>query len=824
MTLISKNNHAVAGAEEILIHNNHLSQTSIKDSSDIMIFINAEGIVTYVSPAIITCTGYTPAEMIDRRVFAFIHPDDVDVWQEILAGVGQIPGKGLSAEFRLLCRNGGWRWCEGSVTNLLDVSAVGAIIGSFRDITRQKQASYPDWCEINTSDHLVQFYETDTFLLGAMNEFIGTGLSNGNPCVVIATREHLDSLEEQLKVRGMDLVAARTRDEYFALDAAETLSKFMVDGMPEQKRFMKVIGDIIARAAKGSRHVCAFGEMVALLWMEGNSAGAIKLEEFWNNLQSTTPCFSLLCAYPMHCFAGKVYEQQFSRICQHHSQVIPDESYTALSSTDERLRAITLLQQKANSFDAEVEERRATEATLLHLAAIVESSDDAILSKDLDGVITSWNAAAERMFGYSAREIVGQPVSIIFPLDRKDEFTQIMERIRRGDRVDHYETKRVRKDGTVLTVSVTVSPVKDRSGRIIGASDITRDITAQRQLEAKFRQLFDSKLIGVFVSELSGTFLDANDALLDLLGYTRAELLRGEMQRDTLTPPEFSFLSQRVVQELYETGSSGPYEKEYLHKSGRRIPVLIAVARIEQTDTSIGFVLDISERKELDKRKDEFISMASHELKTPVTSLKGFLSILQRHLVVQKEEKLLHYITRMDAQVNKLTKLINDLLDLSKMQRGQLAYREEYFDMDALVQEVVENVQETTQTHHLVLDGQSQARVFGDRDRVGQVLINLLNNAIKYSPHANTVLVHVAKEQDKAIVSIQDFGIGIAQEYQQKIFERFFQVVGAEGKTYPGLGMGLYISSEIVKRHNGQMWVESEKGKGAKFSFSLPLA
>jgi PAS domain S-box-containing protein len=230
------------------------------------------------------------------------------------------------------------------------------------------------------------------------------------------------------------------------------------------------------------------------------------------------------------------------------------------------------------------------------MAAIIASSDDAILSKDLDGIITSWNSAAERMFGYSASEIVGQPVSIIFPLDRKDEFTQIMERIHRGERIDHYETKRMCKDGTILTVSVSVSPVKDRSGRIIGASDITRDITAQRQLEAKFRRLFDSKLIGVFVSELSGTFLDANDAFLDMLGYTRAELLRGEVQRDALTPPEFCVVSQKAVQELYETGSSGPYEKEYLHKSGRRIPVLIAVARIEQTDTCIGFALDISVR------------------------------------------------------------------------------------------------------------------------------------------------------------------------------------------------------------------------------------
>jgi len=251
--------------------------------------------------------------------------------------------------------------------------------------------------------------------------------------------------------------------------------------------------------------------------------------------------------------------------------------------------------------------------------------------------------------------------------------------------------------------------------------------------------------------------------------------------------------------------------------------VLVAVTSIEQTETCIGFVLDISERKELEKRKDEFISMASHELKTPLTSLKGFLGLLQRRLTTQGDEQALHYIARMDAQVNRLTKLINDLLDLSKMQTGQLDYREERFEVDALVQEIVENVQGTTQTHHLLLEGQIGAEVFGDRDRIGQVLMNLLNNAIKYSPQADTVLVRVAKDQNKALVSVQDFGIGIAKEHQHKIFERFYQVTDPEEKTYPGLGIGLYISYQIVKRHGGRMWVESKKGEGAAFQFTLPL-
>ena len=350
------------------------------------------------------------------------------------------------------------------------------------------------------------------------------------------------------------------------------------------------------------------------------------------------------------------------------------------------------------------------------------------------------------------------------------------------------------------------------------------EIAERQKAEAKFRQLFESNLVGLFVSDFAGTFLDANNAFLDLLGYTRAELLAGTIQRDALTPAEFHHLSQNAVQAMQEIGSSGTYEKEYWHKSGKRISTLVAVARLEQTETCIGFVLDISERKQLDKRKDEFISMASHELKTPVTSLKGFLSLLERRLTTQGNQQELHYLTRIGAQVNKLTKLINDLLDLSKTQTGQLAYREERFEMDALMQEIVENVQGTTQIHHLQLEGQTQAEVLGDWDRIGQVLTNLLNNAIKYSPQADTVLIHATKDQNKILVSIQDFGIGIAKEHHQKIFERFYQVTDLEEKTYPGLGIGLYISCEIIKRHGGEMWVESQKGQGATFHFTLPLA
>ena len=237
----------------------------------------------------------------------------------------------------------------------------------------------------------------------------------------------------------------------------------------------------------------------------------------------------------------------------------------------------------------------------------------------------------------------------------------------------------------------------------------------------------------------------------------------------------------------------------------------------------VTIVHDITERILAEQRKDEFISMTSHELKTPVTSLKGFTNVLQRRLAKQGDEQGLHYLNRIDAQLNKLTKLISDLLDIFRIQTGKLAFQIEAFDLDTLIHETVENVQAATTTHQLLIEGRTGAQVLGDKDRLGQAFINLLTNAVKYSPQANKVLVRLSRDQGQAIVSVQDFGAGIDQAHHQKIFERFYQVTDPNEATYPGLGIGLYISREIVERHHGSLEVESRKGEGATFSVTLPL-
>jgi PAS domain S-box-containing protein len=227
--------------------------------------------------------------------------------------------------------------------------------------------------------------------------------------------------------------------------------------------------------------------------------------------------------------------------------------------------------------------------------------------------------------------------------------------------------------------------------------------------------------------------------------------------------------------------------------------------------------------KELEMRKDEFISMASHELKTPITSIKGYTQMLQSRYKKAGDGQSLYYLSIINGQLNKLIDLVNDMLDISRMQIGKLNFRDALFDLNAVVREAVENLQATTHTHQLSMESTVSVQVFGDKDRIGQVLINLLTNAIKYSPRANKVLVRISADQEYATVRVQDFGIGIDEAHQQKIFERFYQVHDTAEKGASGLGIGLYISNQIIKRHEGWMKVESKRGEGSTFSFTLPL-
>ncbi|HEX3718837.1 MAG TPA: PAS domain S-box protein [Verrucomicrobiae bacterium] len=337
-----------------------------------------------------------------------------------------------------------------------------------------------------SSKHFVQFYEHDEKLVKSLGGFLGSGLGAGDGAIVIATRAHRDALEEQLTAQGIDLDRVKLRGQYTSLDAAETLSKFMRNGLPDEELFNQIIGGQLARVMKTGRPLRAFGEMVALLWMDGNAKAAIQLEKLWNNLAKIRS-FTLFCAYPKNSFDQAKDAEAFTRICNEHSRVISPDGGDALPRPRNWLGLIAGLEEKTTSLETQIVQHHQDCGISQKLAAIVEFSDDAIISKDLNGVILSWNKGAERIFGYLPHEVIGKPITIMIPPDRLDEETVILARLRKGDHIDHYETVRRRKDGASVEISLCISPIKDGTGKIVGASKIARDITGRKEIERALR-------------------------------------------------------------------------------------------------------------------------------------------------------------------------------------------------------------------------------------------------------------------------------------------------------------------------------------------------
>lgn len=231
---------------------------------------------------------------------------------------------------------------------------------------------------------------------------------------------------------------------------------------------------------------------------------------------------------------------------------------------------------------------------------------------------------------------------------------------------------------------------------------------------------------------------------------------------------------------------------------------------------------DETEQKLAEERKDEFISMASHELKNPVASIKAYTQLLLRRVEKKGDTDLMEYMQRIDDRVDNLTTLITDLLDLTKIRSGKLEYRKEYFDFDEFIEETLKDTRHTIKTHTIEKKGKTGRIIYGDKSRIGQALINLITNAMRYSEDGKKIIVHLAKKDRCVQLGVQDFGIGIAKDNQQKIFDAFYQIKDPSLGSTKGLGIGLFICSEVVRAHQGKIWVESNIGKGSTFYFTLP--
>jgi PAS domain S-box-containing protein len=492
-----------------------------------------------------------------------------------------------------------------------------------------------------------------------------------------------------------------------------------------------------------------------------------------------------------------------------------------------------------SSIARDISEQKLANEKQAVLSAIVNSSNDAIISKTLDGTITSWNPAAHKMFGFTESEALGKNISIIIPPERLHEESMILENIRKGIKIDHFTTVRVAKNKRKINISLTISPIKDKAGNIIGASKIARDISDQKVAEEKqatLAAIVSSSDDAIVSKTLFGIITSWNHAASKMFGYKEDEVIGHHIS--IIIPPDRMDEETMIIENIRNGKKIKHFETVRVAKDGKKINISLTVSPIrDKAGKIIGaskIARDITEKiqtekqrllyteklKQLNKYKDEFMAMASHELKTPLTVIKANLDILA--LKLQNDDNS-PFVEKTLKQVEKLDKLMNDLLDISKIQAGKLELKLADFDMNVLLKELIRNIQSTTSIQIILNEYSGNLLAYGDRGRISLVIINLLGNAIKYAPGSKKIKVQAFKSDDAIIVSIQDKGIGIPKEELTNIFSRFYRVSGLTS-TFAGSGIGLYIASQIISRHGGKIWAVSELNKGSTFYFSIPAS
>jgi PAS domain S-box-containing protein len=484
-------------------------------------------------------------------------------------------------------------------------------------------------------------------------------------------------------------------------------------------------------------------------------------------------------------------------------------------------------------------QRRIAEAKSSHLAAIIESSIDAIISEDLDGIITSWNWGAAKLFGYSEDEMIGRSVRRLIPTDRQDEEDRIIDIARHGESLQKFETLRQAKDGRLINVSITASPIKNAAGEITGLSKLVHDTTEAKKTEARFRRLIDSNAQGVFFWNENGSIHDANDAFLDLIGYTRDDLEAGRIDWVALTPPEYAGLDRLARRDLADSGFCKPYEKEFFRKDGSRLPILIGIAAFEDNrEEGVAFIVDLSERKKLEQQfrqaqKMEAIGNLSAGVAHDFNNILAVIHIQAdflknaKNLSAEETESAEDII----AAVERAGTLTRQLLLFSSRE----AFEPQDIDLNESVSSTIKMVERLVGEHIEMQFRRASQPLFlhADAGMLDQALINLVVNARDAMPNGGHLVIetsgvefdefaalHSAQVRVGSFVclSVSDSGCGIPPENFSRIFEPFFTTKDV-GK---GTGLGLATVFGIVQQHQGWINVYSEVNHGTTFRIYLP--
>lgn len=469
--------------------------------------------------------------------------------------------------------------------------------------------------------------------------------------------------------------------------------------------------------------------------------------------------------------------------------------------------------------------RKALDAERRHLASIVESSDDAVLSIDFEGRIHTWNRGAERLFGFTAAELIGEPAAVLCPEGELDDVAPYLDALAAGRSVPRLETRRRRKDGAVVDVALQPSPIFDGDGDVVGASLHMRDMTERRRMRVERERLaavIDATPDMVALLDGKGRPVYANAAMRRVAGFPDG---LPERWHDVHPPWAQRVLLEQAVPEVLKTGTwSG--ETAYLDTAGREIPVLHVLIGHRGDDGEVAFISsvarDISERKQVEQMKQEFVSTVSHELRTPLTSIRGSLGlVLGADLDERQRRSLLDMAAR---NCDRLTALVNDLLDTERLVAGRVELKRRIADVSAVVRDSVDALAPLAsgQQVQCTVDVDGSNLVFLDPERIGQVLGNLLSNAIKFSPAGSVVEVRVRSKANRVRVEVRDYGPGVPDAFRGRLFERFSQADGSITRRKGGTGLGLAISKALVELHDGGIGHEAPPGGGAVFWFELP--
>lgn len=521
-------------------------------------------------------------------------------------------------------------------------------------------------------------------------------------------------------------------------------------------------------------------------------------------------------------------------------------------------------------FILDITERRVAEETRARLAAIIESSDDAIMSADLDKRWTSWNSGAERMFGYTADEMLGKGIALLAPPGKEDEMLSLVGQVVETGQVARLETPLLWDDGSLVDVAFTYSPTRDASGQVVGVSAIGQDVTerkraeaAVRESEAKFRSFVETTEEWVWAMDMEAVHTYSNPAVERILGYKPEEIIgrtwyqliveedREEVARDVAARTEQrQGWSGIVVRCAHRDGSVRYLESTAtpalepdgtltgwrgtdrdvtgrMHAEAERERLLAAEqeARASAEAAQRDLAAQNERLRELDRLKDEFIALVSHELRTPLTSIRGYTELLLDEEAGELSTDQRQFLGVVERNSHRLLHLVGDLLFLAQVEAGKLVLEMGALDLGAVASESVEAARPQAEAKGITLTLATSPLplIGGDRARIGQLLDNLVSNAVKFTPEGGRVDVRVRVLEGNAVLEVRDSGMGIPAGEQHLLFQRFFRTSTATEQAIQGTGLGLAISKAIVEAHEGDISLVSEEGEGTTFSVTLPL-